>query len=96
MPDQYGFGHEVHRGMTYHRCIEEGCEEFPWGTRLSEAQRRRHHEKHERDRKRQIERAREQALAKARRLKREAERTNRLAYSRNVDAPSAEPLHEVE
>ena len=77
MPDQFGFDHEVHRGMTYHRCTEEGCSEFPWGTRLSDAQRRRHHEKHERDRKRLIERTRNAALAKARKVKRQVQKENR-------------------
>lgn len=84
MPDSYGFNHEPHRGQIFHRCIE--CEEFPWGTRLSEAQRRRHHEKHLRDRQREIERTRQANLAAARRLKVKAERENRLAYSRHVDS----------
>jgi len=88
MPDTYGFNHEVHRGEVFHRCTE--CDEYPWGTRLSEAQRRRHHERHVRDRQRQIERTRDAHLAEARRLKRQAERENRLAHSRHVDSPSTE------
>ena len=55
MPDPYGFDHLVEWGKTYHRCIE--CDEFPFGTRLSEKQRERHHSRHENARKHEIERS---------------------------------------
>jgi len=78
MPDSYGFTHEPHRGEIFHRCVE--CDEFPWGTRLSEAQRRRHHEKHERARAKQLDHERRQNLAKARKALTTKERENRSAY----------------
>jgi len=78
MPDSYGFTHEPHWGEIFHRCTE--CDEFPWGTRLSEAKRRRHHEKHERERAKQLDHERRRNLAKARKALTIKERENRSAY----------------
>jgi len=74
----YGFDHEVHRGQTYHRCTE--CGKYPWGVRVSEKERRRHHEGHMRDRQKQADHDRRQNLALARRVKAMSERENRRAY----------------
>lgn len=78
MPDQFGFNHEPHRGAVFHRCVE--CDEYPWGVSVSEKERRRHHERHERKRAKQLDHARRQNLAKARLALRRKERENDLAY----------------
>lgn len=68
MPDAFGFTHEPHRGTIFNRCIE--CDEFPWGTRLTDAQREKHHRKHENVRKHAIEQARKNNLRLAQKAKR--------------------------
>jgi len=72
MPDSFGFTHEPHWGVIYHRCVE--CDDYPWGAIVSEAERKRHHAKHERARQRELERTRKASLAKARKTKRQLER----------------------
>jgi hypothetical protein len=78
LPDSYGFTHEPHRGVVYHRCTE--CDDYPWGVNVPEKERRRHHEKHEKARLRQADHNRRSNLAMARRIKAQAERENRSAY----------------
>jgi len=72
MPDSFGFTHEPHWGVVYHRCVE--CDDYPWGCIVSERERQRHHAKHERDRQRQLERTRKANLRLARRAKRTYEK----------------------
>lgn len=78
MPDKYGFTHEVHWSTVYNRCTE--CDSYPWGVTVSEKERRRHHEGHERNRKKTQERERLANLAQARKLKQWASRESRTAY----------------
>ena len=69
MPDSLGFEHLPHRGTIYHRCVE--CDEFPFGTRLTEKERERHHRKHENVRKHALEQQRKANLRLAQKAKRE-------------------------
>lgn len=82
MPDSFGFTHEPHFGTVYHRCIE--CDEYPWGCIVPEDDRRKHHERHVRARKREQARAQRANLAKARRVLRQTERENARAYREEV------------
>jgi len=77
MPDKHGFNHLPHWGETFHQCIE--CEWPGFGHVVSEPDRARHARQHERDRKREVERKQRENLAEGRRLKRQAEREDRLA-----------------
>jgi hypothetical protein len=80
MPDQYGFDHLVNRGDVTHRCVVEGCDWPGFSVRVSETDRARHARTHERERTRATEKARKDALAKARAVKRQHARENTRAY----------------
>ena len=80
MPDPYGFDHLLWHGSVYHRCVEEGCEWPGFGTNVPEAARKRHHDAHVRNRRKQARRAQEQALAKAREIAALQRRENAAAY----------------
>jgi len=69
VPDKYGFEHLAQRGDIFHRCVE--CDEFPFGTRLTEKERERHHRQHARALEREREKKRMAALRLARQAKRE-------------------------
>lgn len=78
MPDRYHFDHLVDRGQISHRCIEPDCGWPGYGVTVSEKQRARHRAQHERDRQKEIERARRAGLAAARQMQRLAARENRM------------------
>jgi hypothetical protein len=80
MPDPHGFEHLRWHGEIFHRCVEEGCEWPGYGVNVPEAARKRHHDAHVRDRRKQARRAQEQALAKGRRLLAAQRRENEAAY----------------
>jgi len=85
VPDKLGFDHLVERGTTHHRCIEEGCGYPGYGISLPEVVRRRHHETHERDRRKARERAQKDALARGRKVLAQTRRENDAAYGENGD-----------
>jgi hypothetical protein len=74
MPDKYGFTHEQHWGDTFNRCIE--CDEYPWGVRVSERERARHHQKHMNQRKHTLEQERLANLRLARKNKQQIAKEN--------------------
>lgn len=78
MPDQWGFSHEPHRGIVYHRCVE--CSQYPWGEIVPIEERKRHHAMHERERLQRIERERRRNLKEARKRKGQVRKENDLAY----------------
>jgi hypothetical protein len=78
MPDSYGFNCLPWHGYVVHRCVE--CEWPGWGKAVSEADRRRHHDTHMRDRRRAAEQASKANLAKARKAKTALARENSRAY----------------
>lgn len=71
MPDQYGFDHLPEWGVTYHRCIVEGCDYPGHGVRLTERQRQRHQRQHTREREKELEKERNANLAKGRKVRRQ-------------------------
>ena len=72
MPDSYAFDNLPEQGRVIHRCIECG---WPgWGRAIPEADRRRHHDQHVRERRKAAEKASKANLAKARKAKRTYQR----------------------
>jgi hypothetical protein len=78
MPDGFGFDHLPTQGRITHRCIECGWPGFDQTVR--EADRRRHHDEHERAQRKATERARKASLANARKAKAALARENTRAY----------------
>jgi hypothetical protein len=86
MPDRFGFNHEPHRGLTYHRCID--CDEYPWGVRVTEDERRLHFEQHERERSSASDRRRLEALAVAQQTQQLVAREAAILEERTVAPPT--------
>jgi len=78
MPDRWNFDHLPNWGIVTHRCIEEGCA-FE-GTPLTDDERRRHFETHDRVRRKAAKRAKNQALHRARQAAAETRRINKIVY----------------
>ena len=74
MPDKFGITHEPHWGEVFHRCVE--CDAIPWGTKLSERERERHHRRHVNQRVHRLEQERMTNLRLARKTKRQIEKEN--------------------
>jgi hypothetical protein len=83
MPDAYGFDNLPWQGRFVHRCVE--CEWPGWGRVVSEADRARHHDGHERERLKAVEKTRKANLANARKSKRVLAKENSLAYQEGTD-----------
>lgn len=82
MPDRFRFDALPHWGVTYHRCIEEGCD-FPGELKtLSEKERERHHNEHVKQQQREAKKAQDANLALARKVKKQREREDALIDER--------------
>jgi hypothetical protein len=80
MPDRYGFDHLVWWGQLTVRCIREGCGEGGTPVEWPERRRAQHQLAHQRDDRNLRVRQEQAAIRRARQLKAQAERENRLAY----------------
>jgi hypothetical protein len=77
MPDQFGFDNLPQQGCLTHRCVECG---FPGpGRTVSEADRKRHQDGHERQRQKDAARIRKTNAANARKAKAALARENTKA-----------------
>ena len=80
MPDRFGFDHLPHWGQVTVRCIEPDCDAGGQMSEWPEAKRERHARWHVRERQRDAARRRNGNLREARRLQKQLERENALAY----------------
>jgi hypothetical protein len=80
MPDQYMFDHLPSWGVVQHRCVVCGWPQLP--TTLTEKERRKHFEEHEKKRKKEAERRQKEGLRKARQAKAQAQKENSVIEER--------------
>lgn len=80
MPDQYGFDHLPRLGIVFHRCVECGWPDY--GVTVPEEGRSRHHATHTKAQKKAAEKAKAEALVRAREAAAAKRREDNLAYGR--------------